>query len=91
MQRLHWESGTLARSGTVSSRLHYEHICWGRDGLGRCCGVVEFLVQLSGGWFVSLTLCYLSTSVSSKGEKSQHIFEILTSITKKRDGLPNYT
>ena len=54
-------------------------------------GVVEFLVQLSGGWFVSLTLCYLSTSVSSKGEKSQHIFEILTSITKKRDGLPNYT
>ena len=91
MQRLHWESGTLARSGTVSSRLHYEHMCGGRDGLGRCCGVVEFLVQLSGGWFVSLTLCYLSTSVSSKGEKSQHIFEILTSITKKRDGLPNYT
>ena len=32
MQRLHWESGALARSGTVSSRLHY-NICAGA-GMG---------------------------------------------------------
>ena len=81
MQRLHWESGSEWNSFVSVTLRTYT----GR-GVGAVVSGNSYLFNFFGWVFnVMLIKCL------RKGGKSQHIFEILTSITKKRDGLPNYS